>query len=181
MNQSEKKKTGPKTKWTEEYVLSVLDNIAETVDQNKSVLNVNKRIQPKYIALWEVCRDMGVSSIKLSDRMAYFIKHGEQAKLIHKKRKAIDDMLCNAVSSGATRDELNATMAKQYLVNRGEVSERTENKNTNYTMNVNLSNNFDSNQLGELLDLLVSELSEMESFMEYRKTVKSIGRPKQNV
>jgi hypothetical protein len=161
--------------WTEEKTLQTLDKMLELIETSNSTKQPNGNIQPQFISWLNVCKAMGLSYSTFMEIMRDYSKSSENPELFALKRNAIDKLLSAVTSEGATRDELNASFVKHILVQKGDLSERTENKNENYNFEVDLTKNYDSKQLSEVFKGKFKELEEISSFMEYHKNSGSVG------
>ena len=165
--------------WTEEKVLTILDEIIDILDKSPSVVAANKSIQPKYLDLREVCIDIKIPYSRFTRRLSELIENSEDKQIFWQKRKIVESIFANVISSGGLRKELDSGLVKHVLVNtQGDLTERSESKTANYNFEVNLSQKLDSKQLSELLLNIEAELAEFNSFVEYHKTVKPRGRQK---
>lgn len=178
----EKKKIKVRKKaatWTEDSILDALDRISGVLDMSESKTNKNQSVQAEYLSWREVCRALKINHTSFLRSMRKFMREGDSRAEIAGMRADIDSIFASIMTEGALRNELNTSMVKHRLINNhGELTERTESKNINLDMNIDIAKTYDSFQLSEMLHNIEEELKEFASFFAYHKTTKTVGKPK---
>ena len=166
-------------KWTQKYVLELLNECVSLLEDSGSTMRGGLKYQPQYISFRELIQHLPgevsysifLEKIRGGLRSGNVIFRNEVSRL----RSRIDKLLKSIVNEGATRKELDGAFVRHVIDNDHNKIGSDEDDDSNSNFATIIFERYDSNQLTEIYANMMKEAEPLLTFLKHQSTRRVTG------